>query len=283
MLPGVTVRGLCGKLGMSRQNFYARRRQRQARQIDAELVIELVQQERKVQPRLGGRKLRHVLKGALEEAGVALGRDRFFQVLREADLLVEPLPREWVSTTCSQHKLPVYPNLVAGLSVSGPHQVWVVDLTYVRTREGFLFLALVTDKGSRKIVGYHCAETLEAGGCVVALRMALAELPEGFQPIHHSDRGSQYCSHEYGSVLAERALPVSMTEKNHCAENAMAERMNGILKAEYGLGARLESKEQARRVVDHAVQTYNQRRPHTALGLRTPHQAHCSTQEGSHE
>jgi transposase InsO family protein len=265
---------------MSRQNFYARRRRRQAREVDRELVVTLVRQERQVQPRLGGRKLRHVLKGALQQAGVALGRDRFFQLLRAADLLVGPLPREWMSTTSSQHRLPVYPNLVIGLAVSAPNQVWVVDLTYVRTREGFLFLALVTDKGSRKIVGYHCAETLETGGCVRALRMALAELPEGLRPIHHSDRGTQYCSHEYGRVLAERELPISMTEKNHCAENALAERMNGILKGEYGLGARLENKEQGRRAVDQAVQTYNHRRPHTALGLRTPQQAHCPNEEG---
>src|SRR5256885_4234709 len=115
---GVTVRGLCRKVGMSRQNFYARRQWRQAREIEAELVLGLVRQERQVQPRLGGRKLRHVLKPALEEAGLALGRDRFFQLLRAADLFVGPLPREWVSTTCSQHKLPVYPNPGGGVAVS---------------------------------------------------------------------------------------------------------------------------------------------------------------------
>ena len=264
---------------MSRQNYYARRRQRAARAVDAELVLNLVREERRVQPRLGARKLRHVLKGAMQEAGVAVGRDRFFGLLREADLLVGPLPREWVNTTCSQHKLPVYPNLIRDLAVSGPNEVWVIDLTYIRTKEGFLFLALVTDKGSRKIVGYHCAENLEAGGCVRALRMALADLPADARPIHHSDRGTQYCSHEYGNVLAERGLPISMTEKNHCAENALAERMNGILKSEYGLGMRLESKAQARRAVNQAIETYNERRPHTALQLRTPSEAHSLAKE----
>jgi putative transposase len=263
---------------MSRQNYYARRRQRAGRAIDAELVLGLVRLERRYQPRLGTRKLRHMLQGALTEAGVRLGRDRFFGLLRKEDLLVGRLPREWVSTTCSQHKLPVHPNLIREMAVSGPNQVWVVDLTYIRTEEGFMFLALVTDKGSRKIVGYHCAENLEAGGCVRALRMALAELPSQARPIHHSDRGTQYCSHEYGNVLAERGLPISMTEKNHCAENALAERMNGILKSEYGLGGRLQSKKQARYAVDHAVATYNQRRPHTCLEMRTPEQAHCLTE-----
>jgi transposase InsO family protein len=264
---------------MSRQNYYARRRRRAARAIDAELVLNLVRAERRCQPRLGTRKLRYMLKGAMQKAGVVLGRDRFFGLLREADLLVEPLPRDWVNTTCSQHKLPVYPNLIRDLAVSEPNKVWVVDLTYVRTEEGFMFLALVTDKGSRKIVGYHCAENLEAGGCVRALRMALAELPAEARPIHHSDRGTQYCSHEYGNVLAERELPISMTEKNHCAENALAERVNGILKGEYGLGGRLESKALARQVVDQAIETYNERRPHTALQLRTPSEAHRLTKQ----
>jgi putative transposase len=263
---------------MSRQNYYARRRQRAARAIDAELVLNLVRAERCVQPRLGTRKLRHILKDALRQAGVALGRDRFFGLLRAEDLLVGRLPRESVNTTCSEHKLPVYPNLIRDLLVSGPNQVWVIDLTYIRTEEGFMFLALVTDKGSRKIVGYHCAENLEASGCVRALRMALAELPRHARPIHHSDRGTQYCSHEYAKVLAERGLAISMTEKNHCAENALAERINGILKSEYGLGGRLQSKDQARRAVDQAVAIYNQRRPHTCLQMRTPEQAHCLTE-----
>lgn len=260
---------------MSRQNYYARRRHRAARVIDAALVLNLVRAERRGQPRLGTRKLRYLLKDAMQQAGVVLGRDRFFGLLREADLLVGRLPREWVNTTSSQHKLAVYPNLIRDLTVREPNQVWVVDLTYVRTEEGFMFLALVTDKGSRKILGYHCAENLEAGGCVRALRMALADLPSHARPIHHSDRGTQYCSHEYGRVLAERGLAISMTEKNHCAENALAERMNGILKSEYGLGGRLQSKDQARRAVDQAIATYNQRRPHTCLGMRTPEQAHC--------
>jgi transposase InsO family protein len=247
---------------------------RRRREVDGELVTQLVRERRRRHPRLGGRKLRHVLRVSLEEAGVWMGRDRFFKLLRQEGLLVAPLPREWVNTTCSQHKLAVYPNLIRDLPVSGPHQVWVVDLTYVRTEEDFLFLSLVTDKGSRKIVGYHCAETLEADGCVQALRMALAELPKHARPIHHSDRGTQYCSLEYGSILAKRGLPISMTEKNHCAENALAERMNGILKGEYGLGGRLESKAMARRAVDQAVHLYNEERPHSALGNLTPAQAH---------
>ena len=167
---------------MSRQNYYARRRHRAARVIDATLVLNLVRAERRGQPRLGTRKLCHLLKDAMQQAGVVLGRDRFFGLLREADLLVGRLPRDWVNTTCSQHKLAVYPNLIRDLTVREPNQVWVVDLTYVRTEEGFMFLALVTDKGSRKILGYHCAENLEAGGCVRALRMARRICPVTLGP-----------------------------------------------------------------------------------------------------
>jgi transposase InsO family protein len=271
---GVSVSALCRKLSMSRQNFYARRQARQSREVDADLVLQWVRQERRAQPRLGARKLHYLLRGRLAQAGVRLGRDRFLALLREAELLVEPLPREYVRTTCSAHDWPVFPNLVKAVEVSAPHQVWVVDLTYVRTEEGFVFLSLVTDKGSRKIVGHHCGESLAASGCVQALEMALSALPEGARPIHHSDRGTQYCSHEYTQRLSQRGLPISMTEKNHCAENALAERMNGILKGEYGLGGRLKSKAHARQAVEQSVRLYNERRPHTALDYKTPEEVH---------
>jgi putative transposase len=259
---------------MSRQNYYARRQVRQSQAVDAGLIVELVQAERRVQPRLGTRKLRVVLQGAMAQAGVALGRDRFFEVLRRGGLLLAPLPREYPQTTNSYHCLPVFANLVKERVLSQPNEVWVSDLTYLRTAEGFLYLALVTDKYSRKVVGYHCGDTLEAIGCVRALGMALKDLPEGTHPIHHSDQGSQYCCHEYVAALKERGLSISMTEQNHCAENALAERLNGILKAEYGLGGRFKTPASAHLAVDQAVHLYNTRRPHTSLGNRLPEQVH---------
>lgn len=265
---------MCQRLGMSRQNYYAQRRQRQAQEVDSQLVVELVKAERAVQPRLGTRKLRVLLKPELDQAGVKIGRDRFFAVLREAQLLVQPLPREYVRTTNSYHCLPVFRNKIKELEVQRPNQVWVGDLTYVRTEEDFLYLALLTDKYSRKIVGYHCGDTLEAVGCVKALEMALADLPAGARPIHHSDQGTQYCCHEYVNRLTDRDLEVSMTESNHCAENALAERINGILKSEYGLARRFKDKRTARLAVAQAVQLYNQRRPHTALNYQVPEQVH---------
>lgn len=269
---------VCRRAGMSRQNYYQRRKQRQRREVDEEVVLELVRQERRLQPRLGTRKLCVVLREAMEEAQVQMGRDRMFALLGRKGLLVERLRAEYPVTTCSRHYLPVYGNRVKGLEVGRPNEVWVGDLTYLRTEEGFLYLALLTDRASRKIVGYHCGDTLEAVGCLEALEMALKELPKGKRPIHHTDRGSQYCCHEYVGRLKEHGLGVSMTEVDHCAENALAERMNGILKGEYGLGGKLASKALARQMVAQAVWLYNTRRPHTALGYRTPAEVHNRTE-----
>jgi len=259
---------------MTRQNYYARRKQRQRRAVDGELVAGLVRRERRLQPRLGARKLRHMLKAELEQAGVRMGRDRMFEELRKRDLLLEPMRAPYPQTTQSGHNLPVFRNLVQGRELTAPNEVWVSDLSYLRTLEGFLYLALITDKYSRKVVGWHVGDTLEAVGCVRALEGALAELPEGSKPIHHSDQGSQYCCHEYVNRLREHGLATSMTESNHCAENALAERMNGILKQEYGVGMEFATKADARRAVQQSIWLYNNQRPHTALGYRVPAQVH---------
>jgi putative transposase len=259
---------------MTRQNYYARRQARQLREVDAGLVVTLVRQERQIQPRLGARKLHFMLQDIWAKEGVRLGRDRFFDLLRAQGLLLEPKPAEYPCTTNSHHCLPVFTNRIKGLVVSKPHEVWVVDLTYIRTEAGFLYLALLTDKGSRKVVGYHCGDTLAAEGCLAALQQALAQMPAGAKPIHHSDQGTQYCSHEYVNRVQAHGLSVSMTETDHCAENALAERMNGILKSEYGLGAVFKTKASARLAVDQAVHLYNTRRPHSSLSYRTPQTAH---------
>jgi transposase InsO family protein len=135
-------------------------------------------------------------------------------------------------------------------------------------------LGLITDKWSRKIVGYHLGETLETGSVLKALAMALGGLRLGERPIHHSDRGCQYASHAYVKVVQQAGLRMSMTEKNHSAENALAERMNGILKQEYYLDADFESRLAARQATVQGIQLYNYRRPHTALRLSTPGSVH---------
>lgn len=259
---------------MSRQNYYARHHGRQRRQVDGDLVEGWVRRERRLQPRLGTRKLYHLLKPELERTGVRMGRDRLFEELRNRDLLLEPVPAPYPHTTQSYHNLPVFGNLVKDLEVKAPNEVWVSDLTYLRTVEGFLYLALITDKYSRKVVGWNVGDNLEAVGCVRALERALEDLPPQSRPIHHSDQGSQYCCHEYLGRLEQRGLPVSMTEVNHCAENALAERVNGILKQEYGLGAEFRSKAMAHTAARQSIELYNTRRPHSALGNRFPAQVH---------
>jgi putative transposase len=261
------------RVGMSRQNYYSARRLRQRRHIDEELILELVKQERRLQPRLGGRKLMHLLSAKLEEAGVSIGRDRFFELLAASDLLVIPKPGT-PRTTNSRHSLPVFRNLLSGKVLSEPNEAWVSDLTYIRTDEGFLYAALITDAYSRKIVGAHIGDSLEAEGCLCALDQALTELPKGKYPIHHSDRGSQYCCHAYIERLLSCGLEISMTEVMHCYENAQAERVNGILKQEYGLDRRFRTKAQAQKAFEQAVWLYNHRRPHLKLNYRFPADEH---------
>lgn len=270
---GISIRMLCERVEMSRQNYYAARWLRQRRQVDEELIVKLVQRERRMQPRLGGRKLRYLIQPDLDEAGVAIGRDRFFEVLAEQDLLVVRKPG-MPRTTNSRHSLPVFHNLLDGNQFTTPNEAWVSDLTYIRTDEGFMYAALITDVVSRKIVGAHIGDSLEAEGCLAALDQALSDLPEGKHPIHHSDRGCQYCCHAYVERLQERGLAISMTEIMHCYENAMAERVNGILKQEYELDRTFRTKAQACKAFEQAVWLYNHRRPHLKLNYRFPADVH---------
>jgi transposase InsO family protein len=258
---------------MSRQNYYAARRLRRRRQIDEGLILDLVRRERRMQPRLGGRKLLHILQADLQEAGVSVGRDRFFELLAEQDLLVVRKPGT-PHTTNSRHSLPVFHNLFAGITVKAPNEAWVSDLTYIRTDEGFLFAALITDAYSRKIVGAQIGDTLEADGCLRALDQAMEELPQDKHPVHHSDRGCQYCCHAYVERLQARGLAISMTEVMHCYENALAERVNGILKQEYEMDRTFRTKIQAIAAFNQAIWLYNNRRPHLRLNYQVPAAVH---------
>jgi putative transposase len=258
---------------MTRQNLYKARKRRQKQEVDKELIVELVKTERQLQPRIGCRKLRHLIGPELEEAGVEIGRNRFFDVLRGEDLLVKPRKKK-ARTTDSRHTLPVFGNLVKDRLARGRNEIWVGDLTYIRTLEGFRYLSLIMDLGTRKVIGHHLSKTLESLGCVHTLEMALKELVDGESPIHHTDRGCQYCCHEYVDRLMEKGLGISMTEENHCYENAFAERVIGILKQEYLLDERFRDHDQAQRAVDQAIHLYNTRRPHSSLGYRTPAEAY---------
>jgi transposase InsO family protein len=211
--------------------------------------------------------------GQLQAILPRTGRDKFFDILRTSGLLV-PRKRCSTRTTHSWHHFHKYGNLIKDLSVSQINQVWVSDITYLRTRTGFVYLSLLTDAYSRKIVGWHLSRSLGIEGSMEALRQALrgCPLPEGL--IHHSDRGIQYCSHPYTGLLRSLGIRISMTEERHCYENAMAERVNGILKDEYLLDATFADYRQSYQACEQAIELYNIRRPHGALGFKTPEEVH---------
>ncbi|HEX4122688.1 MAG TPA: IS3 family transposase [Verrucomicrobiae bacterium] len=272
--PALKVVRVCAQARMTPQNYYARRRVWSRQAVEVDLMLELVRAQRKYQPRLGVRKIYYLIKGELTRAGVKMGRDRLFEELGKAGLLVERKPSAWPKTTHVDASLPVFKNLIKRRRLTGRNQVWVSDITYIRTQQGFMYLALITDKWSRKIVGFHLGETLETGESLRALALALKGLKPREKPIHHSDRGCQYASHEYVNIVEKAGLKMSMTEKNHSAENAVAERVNGILKQEYWLDANFETKPEAKQATAQGVNLYNNRRPHTALGYKTPEVMH---------
>ncbi len=271
----VALRGLCALAGYSRQAYYQELRVRCRREIDEEAVVALVRSYRKLHPQMGTRKLGLLLAQELRELGIVIGRDRLFALLREQKLLIKRR-RRGMRTTDSRHGWHTWPNLVRNIVPTVISQVWVSDITYLRTQGGFVYLALVMDAFSRKIVGHHVSNSLAAEGSIAALKMALKGLMPGASPIHHSDRGLQYCCQDYIALLTARGCPVSMTEINHCYENAKAERLNGILKQEYGLGQTFRDKAQAITAVGQAVLLYNHHRPHTALGYQTPVAVHAA-------
>lgn len=269
----VSVGLLCGLAGMTHQNYYKRRCLGERLGIEESLILELIRGERCRHPRMGGRKLLHLLGGEMSCAGVEIGRDRFFALLWRHDLLIARR-RSGMRTTQSWHGFRVYPNLARDLALTASHELLVSDITYIRTLEGFMFLSLVMDGFSRTIVGYDTSDSLEMEGALRALCMAQEQLPASSVTVHHSDRGSQYCCGLYIAQLKQREMKISMTEVNHCYENAKAERLNGILKQEYGLGETLVSKAAARIAVDEAVNLYNNWRPHGSLSNRIPMQVH---------
>ena len=230
---------------MSRQNYYKHRRQRHKRHVDEAFILSLVRRERASQPRLGVRKLLHILRAEFELGGFSIGRDRFFSLLGREDLLIKRRARR-CRTTDSRHWFRVYGNLLKDVCLCSPCQAIVSDITYIRTDEGFMYLSLIMDAYSRAIVGYDCSDSLEAEGALRSLTMASRWLKDCSGVIHHSDRGIQYCSRAYVEQLKRLGYRISMTEENHCYENSKAERLNGILKGEYGLGGRFLSKSDAR-------------------------------------
>lgn len=227
-------------------------------------------------PRIGTRKLHYLLTDTLQKHKISIGRDKLFDLLEGYGLLVRRRKRKRVNTTNSNHPFRKYPNLVRSLQALRPNRLWVSDITYIDVAGGFCYLSLVTDAYSRKIVGYCLYPTLKKEGPLQALRMALDSLHNrGNNALtHHSDRGLQYCCGEYISLLESNAMSISMTEKGDPYENAIAERVNGILKEEFAIDAVFDNFEQASSIVENAISIYNQLRPHSSCNYLTPDQAH---------
>jgi transposase InsO family protein len=232
-------------------------------------VIGLVKEARTEQPRVGTRKLYEALGPTFETMDLKVGRDKLFNILREHEMLVKR-KKTSCKTTDSYHRFHKYNNLVKDMAVTAPNQVWVADITYIRTVDGFCYLALITDMFSRKIVGYDISDSLELSGCLRALKKALRLAGQHTGLVHHSDRGIQYCSNQYVDELKKRGIKISMTEENHCYENAIAERVNGILKDEFYLDQTFFSKRAASIATHNAIYIYNNKRLHVSLGYKTP-------------
>lgn len=234
----------------------------------------MVHDERKVLTRLGTRKLHHLISPLLAQSSIRFGRDKLFSLLSEHDLLIHPR-RRYVTTTNSKHFLRMHPNRTKGLRLTRPEQLWVSDITYIKTEEGFCYLNLVTDAFSRKIMGYAIAPAMDARSMKEAYEMALKNrIYAHLALIHHSDRGLQYCSADYVSLSEQHGVQVSMTENGDPYENALAERMNRTIKEEFGLGAKLKSYEHGALLSAQGIHLYNTRRPHLSLGMKTPEQVH---------
>lgn len=276
--PHVGVGTLCGLFGKTRNAFYDHQRRAIAQALLDGLVLALVADIRRELPRLGTRKLYFLLLPRLGEHAPRVGRDYLFALLAGHGLLIRRCKRRVVTTqTC----LPLFrrPNLIEHLTVSRAEQVWVSDITYVRLLSGWSYLSLITDLYSHKIVGACLHPDLSVRGTLTALQQALSARTQPQRPlIHHSDRGLQYAAREYVGLLESHGVALSMTQHGDPYENAVAERVNGILKDEFGLGDTLPGFAQADALVARAVQAYNELRPHGSCDFLTPSQAHA--QEG---
>jgi putative transposase len=271
--PKVGLERLCRLFGKTRQGFYDYLRRANKEGLYTAFVLQLIFEVRGQLPRIGGVKLYQMLKGRFNEHGVMMGRDGFFDLLRNYGLLIKKT-RKHVRTTNSNHLFKRWPDLTVGLKLSAPGQLWVSDITYLRGTKGFLYLSLVTDAYSRKIIGHHVSNNLKVQGPLIALSKAIASVSTKANLIHHSDRGIQYCSEPYVLMLQQNGILISMTQSGSPYENAIAERVNGILKTELGAGKTFKSYGEAVASISAAITLYNTHRPHMSLEQLTPDQAH---------
>jgi putative transposase len=274
-LPNEGLGNLCALFGVTRQAYYESMEHFKKTSIAHMIVLTMIKDTRDDMPLLGTRRAYFLLKPEFIKHGIKMGRDQLFDLLRFHGLLIRRRKR-MVQTTNSNHWLKRYPNLIKQMYITDPEQLWVSDITYIKTLQGFSYLSLITDAYSRKIVGYSLHDTLEASSCINALRMAIAnrkyKLP--FSLVHHSDRGVQYCCAEYVDILNEDKIAISMTQSGSPYDNALAERVNGIIKNEFYPKRVYQNHKEASKALSRIIDIYNSKRPHSSINYLTPEQAH---------
>lgn len=275
--PKIGLGKFCRLLGITQQAYYQHFWLQEQLSFEDELIISEVIKIRKNHRHMGGRKLYELLQPFLLEHQIKMGRDRLFDVLSANYLLVKRRKKQTI-TTNSYHRFKKYPNLIRNFIPTEPNQLWVSDITYWKIATGFVYISFITDAYSRKIVGSHVAQTMEAVETMEALKTAISGLRKGpdcpFQLTHHSDRGMQYCSDKYVKLLQNNNIGISMTENGDPLENAIAERVNGIIKEEYLNDYQVNNIMEARELLDLVVKLYNNERPHMSIGNLTPNQVH---------
>lgn len=277
--PELSKEGLCRLFGKTRHAYYDHLWRRQRDSIREDIILQEVLRVRKDLPRLGTRKLYDKVKSVLQSHHIEIGRDYLFDLLREHRLLIRKRKRK-VITTDSRHWLHKYSNLARLLVIEAPEQLWVSDITYIRMQNQWGYLSLITDAYSRKIMGYCFRDDLSTQGCLDALKMAIGLRSYPEQSLtHHSDRGSQYCSKDYVGLLVDKQIDISMAETGNPYENALAERMNGIIKEEFNLYESRYSFEQTYENIKQSIAAYNGLRPHGSCDYLTPDEAHLRNGE----
>lgn len=267
---------ICRLFGISKQAYYQYKSRKVEREFELVIVLECVTKIRLRLKKIGTRKMLPLLKNELEKHQIKIGRDQLFGLLRENNMLVKKRKKR-VITTMSFHWLHTYDNLIKNIVPTHACQIWVCDITYIETIDCILYLSLITDAYSRKIVGYRVGENLSASETIKALEMALLQRNKEVELIHHSDRGVQYCSKEYVGLLQKNTIKISMAETGNPYENAIAERVNGTLKNEMLEDYPKMSKSQAIQAIEQAINIYNLERPHLSCDNLTPAQAHQET------
>ncbi|MDY0932814.1 IS3 family transposase [Chryseobacterium sp. CFBP8996] len=258
--------------GLDRQVYYRSLKRSKVRTSKAQQVVALVEEKRIMQPKIGGKKLYFMLKEPLKSLNI--GRDKFFDILRANHLLIVP-NRSYHVTTNSHHRFRKHKNMILDYQITKPNQVWVADITYIGNRKNPSYLSLITDAYSKKIVGHNVAENLNTESSLIALKKALRNKKVNLESlIHHSDRGLQYCSNEYQRILEKHHLKCSMTQNSDPYENAVAERINGILKQEFDIDKYDIETPLRRKIVDESIEIYNELRPHFSNHYLTPNQMH---------